>query len=75
MNWNDGTLQTPHLRIQVLNTHIYAKGIWVMHVRELNWNTKPIGIPNNATEEEAQKAALELVIQYVSDMLNYLTNK
>lgn len=28
MNWNNGTLQTPHLRIQITKGHIDAKGIW-----------------------------------------------
>jgi hypothetical protein len=72
MNWNNGTLQTPHLRIQVTNSHIHAKGIWVMHVREFNWNTEQIGVPNEATEEEAQIAAVELVRQYLNDMLTSL---
>ena len=72
MNWNNGTLQTQQLRIQITNSHIHAKGIWVMHVREFNWNTKHIGVPNEATEEEAQIAAVELVRQYVNDMLTSL---
>lgn len=72
MEWNNGTLQTSHLRIQITNSHIYAKGIWVMHVREFNWNTKQIGVPNEATEEEAQIAAVELVKQYINDILTSL---
>ena len=43
-----------------------------MHVREFNWNTKQIGVPNGATEEEAQIASVELVRQYVNDMLTSL---
>lgn len=72
MNWNNRTLQTPQLRIQITNSHIHAKGIWVMHVREFNWNTKKIGVPNDATEEEAKIAAVELVRQYLNDMLTSL---
>lgn len=72
MNWNNGTLQTPHLRIQITKSHILAKGIWVMHVREFNWNTKQIGIPNESTEEEAKIAAVKLVRQHVKDMLSSL---
>ena len=73
MNWKNGTLQTPQLRIQITNSHIDARGIWCMHVREFNWHTKKIGVPNEATEEEAQIAAVELVRKYVNDMLNSLT--
>ena len=74
MNWDNGTLQTPQLRIQITNSHVHAKGIWVMHVREFNWNTKPIGVPNEATEEEAQIVAVELVKQYVNDILTSLND-
>lgn len=72
MNWNNGTLQTSQLRIHITKSHIYAKGIWVMHVREFDWNTKHIGVPNEATEEEAQIAAVKLVRQHVNDMLTSL---
>jgi len=72
MNWNKGTLQTPHLRIQITNSHIHAKGIWVMHVREFNWNTKQIGVPNEATEEEAQIAAVENVREHLKRMIESL---
>ena len=74
MNWNNGTLQTPQLRIQITNSHIHAKGIWVMHVREFNWNTKEIGVPKESTEEEAQIAGVALVRQYVNDMLDSLND-
>lgn len=72
MNWNNRKLQTPQLRIEITNSHIHAKGIWVMHVREFNWHTKQIGVPNEATEREAKIAAVELVRQYVNDILTAL---
>lgn len=72
MNWNNRTLQTPELRIQITNSHIYAKGIWVMHVRELNWNTRAIGVDENATEEEAQIAAVENVKEHLKRMMDSL---
>lgn len=72
MNWNNGTLKTPELRIQITNSHIHAKGIWVMHVREFNWNTKAIGVPNEATEEQAQIAAVEKVRAHLEKMIESL---
>lgn len=74
MTWIDKTLQTPELRIQITNSHIYAKGIWVIHVREFNWDTKDIGIPNESTLEEAQAAAVELVKQHLNKMLKSLND-
>jgi hypothetical protein len=72
MKWKNGTLQTPNLRVQVTNSHIYAKGIWVMHVREFGWNCREIGISNNATEQEAQIAAVDKVKQHLKTMLSEL---
>jgi len=72
MNWNNGTLKTPELRIQITNSHVHAKGIWVMHVREFNWNTKAIGVPDDATEEEAQIAAVEKVREHLTRMIESL---
>lgn len=74
MTWIDKTLQTPELRIQITNSHIHAKGIWVIHVREFNWDTKDIGIPNESTLEEAQTAAVELVKQHLNKMLKSLND-
>ena len=75
LNWNNGTLQTSHLRIQITNSHVWAKGFWVMHVREFNWNTKHLMLPATAPEEEAQKAAVKLVKQYLQEMLNSVENQ
>jgi hypothetical protein len=74
MTWIDKTLKTPELRIQITNSHIYAKGIWVIHVREFNWDTKDIGIPDESTLEEAQAAAVELVKQHLNKMLKSLND-
>ena len=59
--WNKGTLQTPNLRIEITNKHIWEPGKWVCHVREFNWSVKPLNIPNESTEQEAQSAALAMV--------------
>ena len=72
MEWNNRTLKTADLRIQITNSHIYAKGTWVMHVREFNWNIKAIGVPDQATEQEAQSAAVQLVREHLENMLDSL---
>ena len=72
MNWKKGELENSFVRIQVTNQYIYAKGKWVMHVRELNWSVKHIGIPDSATEEEAQIAAVEKVKEHLSKMIESL---
>gem|GEM_PF-5026297 len=43
-----------------------------MHVREFNWNTKAIGVPDDATEEEAQIAAVEKVREHLTRMIESL---
>lgn len=70
--WKDGTLQTSELRIQITNEHIYAKGIWVIHVREFNWNTKPMNIPNDSTIEQAQKRAVEMCKNHLNKAMSSL---
>jgi hypothetical protein len=73
MNWNNGTLKTTELVICITNKHITKKGIWVMHVRELNWDTRAIiGVSNNATEEDAQIAAIENVRKHLKRMIDSL---
>jgi flagellar biosynthesis regulator FlaF len=72
MNWNNRTLKTPELRIQITNSHIHAKGIWVMHVREFGWNTRAIGVLDNATEQEAQIAAIENVREHLKRIIESL---
>jgi len=67
--WIDGTLQTPFVRIQVTNSHVHYKGIWVMHVREFYWNCKDLKISSESTQKDAQKAALKIVRNHVADML------
>ena len=75
MKWIKGTFQTPELRIQITNSHIHAKDEWVIHVRELGWNTKRLIIPNESTEQEAQKAAILAVKSHIEDMLHSLEDK
>jgi len=72
MNWKNGETENALVRIQVTNQHIYAKGKWVMHVRELDWSVKDIGIPDSATEEEAQIAAVEKVKEHLIKMIESL---
>jgi hypothetical protein len=72
IKWKDGTLKTNNLRIQITNSHIYAKGEWVMHVREFGWNTKRLGLPSNASEEEAQSAAIHQVRSHLIAMKDEL---
>lgn len=44
-----------------------------MHLSEFNWDTKPIGISDESTEEQAQVAAINLVKSYLKELLNNLT--
>jgi len=63
--WVNGTVETSHLRIQVMNNHIHHKGVWVMHVREFDWNCKYLNIPNDSTQEQAQKAAIKAIRHFL----------
>ena len=72
MNWENGELNTPQLRIQVTKNHIYYKGVWVMHVREFNWSCKQIEVNATATEEDAQVAAIKQVRAHLLNMINSL---
>jgi len=69
MSWTKGMLETEHLRIQITNRHINNPGRWVCHVRELSWACKPIGIPNEATEQDAQDAVVIMVRDRLREML------
>lgn len=71
--WKENTLQLKNLRIQITNKHVNAKGIWVIHVREFNWNTKSIGIPNESTEEQAKVTAIEMVKEFLTETLREVT--
>ena len=71
-NWDGGVLKTPYIRIQITNRHIHAIGIWVMHVRELDWHTRDIGVSNDATIEEARTAAVENVRDHLNRMMESL---
>lgn len=71
--WQDGKLQTEYVSIQVTNKHIHCRGEWVMHVREFNWNCKPLEISTDASLEVAQHKALEMVRNHLQHMLNSLT--
>lgn len=70
--WKDGILQTKELRIQITNKHIYAKGIWVIHVREFGWNTKEMNIPSDSTMEQAQQRAINMCKEYLTNALKSL---
>jgi len=67
--WKDNTLQTSELRIQITSEHIYAKGKWVIHVREFGWNTKMMNIPDDSTIEEAKIRAVEMCKEFLNDAL------
>jgi hypothetical protein len=64
--WKNNRLNTGNIDIQITNRHIYHDpGVWVMHVRELGWSAKPIGIQPRATEQEAQAAAIQKVADFL----------
>ena len=66
--WKNNEWQTKKMRIQITNGHIEAKGVWVMHVRELGWQKEIIGIPNEATEAQAQKAAVKKIKRHLKEI-------
>lgn len=70
--WKDGTLETGVLRIQITNTHIHHKGVWVVHVREFGWNSRYMNIPNDSTEEQAQEKAIDMCKDYLNKALESL---
>ena len=72
IQWKDGTLKTPHLRIQITNSHRHDPGQWVMHVRELNWNTVRLGLSDIASEEVAQSTAKTMVKSHLNSMIDSL---
>ena len=72
MGWKNGTLETKNLRIQITNQHISYKGTWVIHVRELNWNCRILGIPDDSTEKFAQEEAIRQIRQQMILMIEDL---
>ena len=73
MEWKEGTLQTKSIRIQITNKHIRDQGVWVCHVRELDWSCNRIGVPDTATQEEAQDAAVKMVKHHLHTMIAELS--
>ena len=55
------------LVIVVTCSHIYYKGEWIMHC-EPWFNTKQLNILENGNADEAQRAALALVVSKVDEM-------
>ena len=73
MNWQNNELQTKNIRIQITQRHVDLPGAWVCHVRELGWSCKHLGIPNSATDEEAQEVAVLIVRDHLRKMLAELS--
>lgn len=73
MKWDEKTLKTKNVRIYVTNRHIDDKGKWVCSVAQLSWSCKRIGVPDTATQEEAQDAAVNMVKQHLHTMIAELS--
>ena len=73
MNWKENTLQTKNIRIQITNRHVENPGVWVCHVRELDWRCKPLGIPNGDSEQDAKAAAVLMVKHHLHTMIAELS--
>jgi hypothetical protein len=68
------TYQNDLLRITVTNNHRDYPGKWIMHCFAIGINTKPVSlVTDEATPEQAQKAAFELVKYKIECMLNSIS--